>query len=475
MRYLLPEIIVAGGALLGLLAIVGVPKVRGLASWILLVALLAAGIDAATMWNVTPSLIVYNSMAIDKYGIAVTELVLLAGISTLLLAWNAEYFGEEFPVLVALSVLGMMGLGGATSLIPVFLGIELLSLPLYILAASRHTAEGGEAALKYLLLGAFSSGILLFGMALLYGATSTLIFVAYPGIASHAQVWLLWPGLALVVVGITFKLAIVPFHMWVPDVYEGSPTPVTNLMAFGTKVGAAIILLRILAFGFYGQASAWGLLLGYLAVLTMIVGNLLALPQTNLKRLLGYSGIGHAGFLLIGIATHNIQGAQAMMFYLLPYGLAAIAVFAVIRLLEGGPGGEDRGVTLTDLKGMAYQRPWLAMVLTVGMLSFAGIPLTGGFVGKFFLVQAALFANRPGFAVGIVVGTLVGLAAYLRPLQAMFQRDGVSERVRTMRWSAAGVVVVVVAVVGTIGIGVYPQPLVHIVSQSANFYWLKGG
>ncbi len=474
MQYLLPEILVAGSALLGLLAMVVVPKVRGLASWVVLVGFLAAGVDAATMWNVTPSLIVYNSMAIDKYGITVTELVLLAGISTILLAWNAEHFGEEFPVLVALSVLGMMGLGGATSLMPVFLGIELLSLPLYILAASRHTPEGGEAALKYLLLGAFSSGILLFGMALLYGATSTLIFVAYPGIASHAQVWLLWPGLGLVVVGIAFKLAIVPFHMWVPDVYEGSPTPVTNLMAFGTKVGAAIILLRILAFGFYGQAGAWGLLLGYLAVLTMIVGNLLALPQTNLKRLLGYSGIGHAGFLLVGIATHNIQGAQAMMFYLLPYGLAAIGVFAVIRLLEQGQDG-DRGVILSDLQGMAYQRPWLATVLIVGMLSFAGIPLTGGFVGKFFLMQAALFANRPGFAVGIVVGTLVGLAAYLRPLQAMFQRDGVSERVRTMRWSAAGVMVVAVAVVGTIGIGVYPAPLVHIVSQSANFYWLKGG
>ncbi|MCL5065786.1 MAG: NADH-quinone oxidoreductase subunit N [Firmicutes bacterium] len=470
MRYLIPEVVVAGGALLALLAIVLVPKAKSLGSWIVLLALLAAGIDAATMWHVTASLFMSNTLAIDQYSILVTELVLLAGVSSLLLAWNADRFGEEFPVLLALSVIGMMTLGAAANLLAIFIGIELLSLPLYILAASSRTQAGGEAALKYLLLGAFSSGILLFGMALLYGATSTLSFVAYPAITA-ANTWLLWSGLALVIVGIAFKLAIVPFHMWVPDVYEGSPTPVTNFMAFGTKVGAAVILLRLLAFGFYTQDGSWGTLIGYLAVLTMIVGNLLALPQMSLKRLLGYSGIGHAGFLLVGIATHSVDGAEAMMFYLLPYGLAVMAVFGVLRLIEGN--GDE--VTLSDLKGMAYRQPWLAAVLIVGMLSFAGIPLTGGFVGKFFLLQAALFASQPGLAVGIVVGTLVGLFAYLRPLQMMFQRTEPSEKVQKVRWTVASVVVLTVAVVGTIGLGVYPEPFVHIVSHSADFYWLTGG
>ena len=161
-----------------------------------------------------------------------------------------------------------------------------------------------------------------------------------------------------------------------------------------------------------------------------------------------------------------------MLFYLLPYGLAAIAVFAGIRLIEGNTGTELR---IEDLKGMAYRRPWLAAVFVVGLLSFAGIPLTGGFVGKFFLLQAALFAHQPGLAVGIVIGTLVGLGAYLRPLQAIFQRVEASELVRSFNWSVAGVIVVVMAVAGTIGIGVYPTPIVHIVSQSANFYWLKTG
>jgi NADH-quinone oxidoreductase subunit N len=470
MHYLMPEVLVAGGALLAVLAMVLVPRARWLGSWIVLLAMLAAGVDAASLWHVTATLFMSDTLAIDQYSIVAIELVLLAGISSLLLGWNAERFGDEFPALVALSVLGMMALGAAANLMVVFIGIELLSLPLYILAASTRTVAGGEAALKYLLLGAFSSGILLFGMALLYGATSTLTFVVYPAITA-ANTWLLWSGLALILVGIAFKLAIVPFHMWVPDVYEGSPTPVTNLMAFGTKVGAAIILLRVLAFGFYTQDGSWGTLIGYLAVLTMIVGNLLALPQMNLKRLLGYSGIGHAGFLLVGIATHSVEGAEAMMFYLLPYGLAAMAVFGVIRMIEGD--GDE--VTLSDLKGMAYRRPWLAAVLIIGMLSFAGIPLTGGFVGKFFLLQAALFASQPGLAVGIVVATLVGLFAYLRPLQAMFQRSEPSAKVQHIRWSKAGVVVLAVAVIGTIGLGVYPTPIVHIVSQSANFYWLTGG
>lgn len=470
MGYLIPEVLLAGGALLALLAVAMLPNAKNLGSWIVLIAMLGAGVDAASMWGVTAKLILSDTMAIDKYSILVTELVLLAGASSLLLAWNADRFGPELPTLMAISVLGMMTLGTAANLMVVFVGIELLSLPLYILAASTRTQAGGEAALKYLLLGAFSSGILLFGMALLYGATSSLTFVVYPAITS-ANTWLLWSGLGLVLVGIAFKLAIVPFHMWVPDVYEGSPTPVTHLMAFGTKVGAAIILLRVLAFGFYSQDGSWGTLIGYLAVLTMIVGNLLAVPQLNLKRLLGYSGIGHAGFLLVGIATHSLDGANAMMFYLLPYGLAAMAVFGVLRLIEGQ--GDE--VTLSDLRGMAYRRPWLAAVLIVGMLSFAGIPLTGGFVGKFFLLQAALFASQPGLAVGIVVGTLVGLFAYLRPLQMLFQRTEVSAKVQHLRWSVAGAVVLGVAVVGTIGIGVYPAPLVHIVSQSANFYWLTGG
>ncbi|MBX5467353.1 MAG: NADH-quinone oxidoreductase subunit N [Firmicutes bacterium] len=470
MVYLLPKILVAGGALMSLLATLGLPRWRNGAFWVALVLLLAAGVDAAVLWQAEGnlSLLVAGSMIADPFSSLVDLLVVAAGVSSLLLSWNGDRYGPEFPALVAVAVLGMMMVAEAGNLIWLFLGVEVLSLPLYVLAASERTALGGEAGLKYLLLGAFSSGILLFGMALLYGATGTTLFVRYPNLPLGTGFGLYGVGFLLVLVGLGFKVAMVPFHMWVPDVYEGSPTPVTNLMAFGTKVGAAAAILRLVAYGFYPQAQWWSPLIGYLAVLTMIVGNLLALPQRDLKRLLAYSGIGHAGFLLVGIAAHNFLGSMAAVFYLVPYGLAAIGAFALIRLVEGN--GE--GVQLDDLEGLAYAHPWAAALFIVVMLSLAGIPLTAGFIGKFYLLQAALVANQTGLAVGLVVGTLVGLAAYLRPLQRMFARSR-SERVQAFRWSWAGGAVLVVAACGTLFLGVYPSPMMHIVDQSANFFWLR--
>lgn len=436
--------------------------------WVGLIGLMISGVLTVRIWSwyLVPVQLVGKSIMVDNFSLVVDGLVVLAGLATLLLAWNEERYGTEFPILLMLSVLGMMVLGFANSLIVAFLGIELLSLPLYILAASRGTVESGEAGLKYLLLGAFSSGILLFGLALLYGGAGTMIFTKI--VPSHADPLLMAAGLSLTLVGLVFKLGAVPFHMWIPDVYEGSPLPVTNLMAFGTKVGAAAILMRFLIFGFYLSPAWWGPLLGYLAVLTMIAGNLLALPQNDLKRLLAYSGIGNAGYLLVGIASHNFFGAQAMLFYLLPYGLAVIGAFAVLMVVA-----KDKDtVTIRDLRGLMYRSPWLAGLFIVLMLSFAGIPLTGGFVGKFYLVQAALFADQPGYAIGIVIGTLVGLGAYLRPIQALFLREDASDS-KPVSWTLASAVVLVVAVIGTIGLGVYPGPVVHVFDHSAKFYWLR--
>lgn len=466
MQYLAPEFIVAAGVLCSMVVVMLWPRLTSGPFWMGLIFLLAAGVNSATLWGTVARSVWHQALIVDPYAFLIALLVIAAGISTLLLSWDGKRFGPEFPPLVLLSVLGMMTLGIAANLIMLFIGIELLSLPLYILCAGNRTVMGGEAGLKYLLLGAFSSGILLFGMALIFGATGTLSFMGFAH-GAGSDPMLLGVGLMLLLVGLGFKLAIVPFHMWVPDVYQGASTPVTNLMAFGTKVGAVAALLRVLAFGFYVHAGWWGPLLGYLAVLTMIVGNLLAVPQRDLKRLLGYSGIGHAGFLLIGLATHNFLGAMATLFYLIPYGLAAIGAFAVIRMVEG----EGEGVSMDDLAGMAYRRPVVAALFIVIMLSFAGIPLTGGFIGKFYLVQAALVANQPGLAIGLVVGTLIGILAYLRPLQTMFRRDP-SDAVSGLKWSVAGGVVLWAAVVGTIGLGVYPTPFVHMVNQSAGFFWL---
>jgi NADH-quinone oxidoreductase subunit N len=461
MTFLQPELLMAGGILVSLLAAMFWPSTRA-SWWTGLVFTLAALVRAFTLYSPVAH---YWLGAIigDNYSLIITMMVALATAAGLLLAWNSESYGPEYPALVMLAGTGGMVMGFAANLILLFLGLELLSLPLYILAASHRTGPGGEAGLKYLLVGAFSSGILLFGMALIYGATGTMSFVSFS--ASEAVPGLVAAGLALVLAGLTYKLAIVPFHMWVPDVYEGSPTPVTAFMAFGTKVGAAAGLLRFLAFGFPLSTSWWGILLGYLAVLTMLGGNLLALPQRNLKRLLAWSGIGNAGYVLVGMAAHDIRGAEAAIFYLLPYGLAILLAFGVLTVLEDK---EGTGVDYEQLKGVAYRHPWLAAGFVVSMLSLAGIPLTAGFVGKFYLIQGALAGNQWGLAVGLVLATVVGLAAYFRPVQAMFTRGEGAHA----NWSAGSAIVVGVAAVATLFLGLYPQPVFHLVTQSARFIWL---
>ncbi|AUW93943.1 MAG: NADH-quinone oxidoreductase subunit N [Sulfobacillus thermosulfidooxidans] len=466
---MMPEYLILATLLIAMLGIMVSRAHSTLPSWLGLLGSLGALWATVDIWthHLKPEVLFNQSVSIDTYSLFVNVLVLIAAGSTILLGWQAERHHDEFPVLVLLSALGMMLLGMSANLVTLFLGIEILSLPLYILAASHRNSLGGEAGLKYLLLGAFSSGILLFGLALIYGASGSMNFTDFASaVSSHSPI--LGAGLVLALVGLLFKLAIVPFHMWVPDVYEGSPDSVTSFMAFGTKVGAAVILLRFLAYGFYLSPDSWGPILGYLALLTMIVGNLVALTQNDLKRLFGYSGIGHAGFLLVGVAVHSVVGARAMLFYLLPYGLAVIGAFAIITMISNG----DNNVTIDDLRSLAYKKPWAAALFIVFMLSFAGIPLTGGFIGKFYLLQAALFAHQPGLAVGLVVGTFLGLGAYLRPLQAMFRRDGQDQALAGWNVNWAQIVVLVVAVVGTIGIGVYPTPVVHWVNQSANFFWL---
>lgn len=468
-QLMLPEYVMAGGSVLALVALMAWPGRPRLAYWIGFLTMAGAAVASWHVWGVlagVPVPLFHYAVTVDDYSVAVNALVLLAGASTLLLAWDSERYGPEFPTLLVIAVLGMMTLGLAGDMVTLFIGVEMLSFPLYILVSAPGQALNGEAGLKYLLLGAFSSGILLFGLALLYGASGSLVLTDLARVAPDSG--LAVAGLALVLAGLGFKLGVVPFHMWAPDVYQGSPVPVTNLMAFGTKVGAAAILLRVLAVGFYTGSGWWAPLIGYLAVLTMVVGNLVALPQSDMKRLLAYSGIGQVGFLLVGLASHNVFGARALLFYLLPYGLAVLGAFAVLGIVAG----PRETVTVADLRGLAYRAPWLAALFLIAMLSFIGIPLTGGFVGKFYLIQAALFANQPGLAVGLVVATLLGVGAYLRPLQAMFARTGEAMPTGPLKWTTGGGLVLAVATVGTVGLGVYPDPVVHLVNQSAHFFWL---
>ncbi|AEJ39060.1 proton-translocating NADH-quinone oxidoreductase, chain N [Sulfobacillus acidophilus TPY] len=463
-RGLWPEDLMIVGALLSMVSVMLHDRRSIQGYWIALIAVLASAWATVGLAGSAPPHLFGNAVVVDGFSVVVNGLVLLAALTTLLLGWNDARYGAEFPPLVLVASVGMMVLGLANSFIVLFLGIELLSLPLYILAALRETPAGKEAALKYLLLGAFSSGIMLFGLALLYGASGTLVFTALNLTATALP--LVAAGLALTLVGLLFKLGIVPFHMWLPDVYEGSPTPVTSFMAFGTKVGAAAILLRFLMLGFAQAPGWWSPALGYLAVLTMVVGNLLAIPQNDLKRLLAYSGIGNAGYILMGPAAHSTLGTAAALFYLLPYGLAAVGAFSVVQMVGQG----DQGVTMKDVEGLAYRSPWLYAGLSVALLSLAGIPLTGGFVGKFYLVQASLMADQPGIAIGLAVATMIGLVAYLRPIQAGLRRS--SEASSRVSLPIGAAIVLTVAVLGTIGLGVYPAPIVHIVNHSAQFMGL---
>ncbi|MGC8488249.1 MAG: NADH-quinone oxidoreductase subunit N [Clostridia bacterium] len=456
-----PEFLMGIGVLVTLVLAMIVRRRSNVAYWSGLVFAVAAGVRSFTLHPVTH--LAGGMMVVDSYGLVVNVMVIAAVVAGLLLSFDTERYTVEFPALILLAGLGGMIMGLAANFILLFLGLELLSLPLYILAASRRDSLSGEAGLKYLLTGAFSSGVLLFGMALLYGATGTVTFINYTTL--HLIPVLMGSGLALVVVGLSYKLAIVPFHMWVPDVYEGSPTPVTTFMAFGTKVAAAAALLRVLAFGFSLTSGVWGLALGYFAVLTMLAGNLLALPQRDLKRLLAWSGVGNAGYVLVGIASHTVSGAQAALFYLLPYGMAIVLAFGVIRVLEGS----REGAQLDDLTGLVHRDPWLAAAFSVALLSLAGIPLTAGFFGKFYLIKGALQGDQWGMAIGLVVATLVSLAVYFRPIQYMF-RPGEG---RSAQWSPGAVVVVAGAALVTLFIGVYPEPLVHYVTQAATFTWLR--
>ncbi|MDA8206949.1 MAG: NADH-quinone oxidoreductase subunit N, partial [Thermaerobacter sp.] len=350
-----PEYAIVLGILATMLAVMFAKRWTIAGYWAALAGLVLSSIFTYALWSsrLLPASLFHRSVSVDAFSLVINGLVLLAAGGALLIGWNDRRYGPDFPVLVLLALLGMMVLGMANNFIVLFVGIEMLSLPLYILAASHGPGVSGEAGLKYLLLGAFSSGVLLFGLALLYGASGTMVFTQLA--PPHMILPLTAAGLGLTVAGLAFKLGIVPFHMWIPDVYEGSPLPVTTYMAFGTKVGAAAILMRFLFFGFSLATGWWGPAIGYLAVLTMIVGNLVALAQKDLKRLLAYSGIANAGYLLVGVAAHDLAGARAILFYLLQYGLAIMAAFAVITVVA-----KDReSLSVNDLMGLARRSPWL--------------------------------------------------------------------------------------------------------------------
>jgi NADH-quinone oxidoreductase subunit N len=325
----------------------------------------------------------------------------------------------EYYALLAAAGAGMAFFVAANNLLTLFLALEWFSLCLYVLCAIDRDRLGGlEAALKYLVIGSFGSAVLLFGSALVYGATGALDF---PGIAAAGAEHdtLLVFGLAMIIAGLGFKASAAPFHMWTPDVYEGSPTPVTAFMAAATKTVALVVALRVLVTAFPHDAHLWTVAVAVIAVCSLVVGNFAALVQRTVKRMLAYSSISHAGFMLIGVAANSALGARALLYYLVPYAAMSLGSFGVVAARERELGVP---VTFENMAGFGWERPLLGISMWGFMLGFAGFPLTGGFVGKFYVFAAAY---RHGWTWLVIVGvlaTLVSLYYYLGLVRAMFMR-----------------------------------------------------
>jgi NADH-quinone oxidoreductase subunit N len=363
----------------------------------------------------------------------------------------------EFYILVLFAALGMMLMASAGDLIMVFLGLETMSISLYVLAGFfRNRIEAGEASMKYFLLGAFASGFFLYGIALVYGATgaTNLDRIAAAVAGGAARDPLLVIGLGLLLVGFGFKISSVPFHNWAADVYQGAPTSVTVLIATGSKAAAFAALVRVLLSALRGAPPDWVMLVWALAVLSMTVGNIVAIAQRDLKRMLAYSSIAHVGYMLVGVVAGGPLGYGAVLFYLLVYTFTTAGAFGVVLLLERR-GTESVGVN--QLAGLATRHPLLALALTVFLLSLVGIPPTAGFVGKFYLFGGAVQTGFIWLAVIGVLNSAVGAYYYLRVIVYMYMRDPDADTA-SLSPSFAGGLALAVALWGVIHLGILPAP-----------------
>jgi len=366
----------------------------------------------------------------------------------------------EYYALVLFSTSGMLLLTSASDLIVVFLAIELMSLSLYVLSGLfKGRRQAGEASMKYFLLGAFASAFLLYGIALLYGATGTTNIDRIAAAAAAApHDTLLIAGLGLLLVGFGFKISSAPFHMWAPDVYEGAPTSVTALIATGSKAAVFAVLVRLLLSGVRAVQADWTAVLWVLAALTMTLGNVVAIAQSNLKRMLAYSSIAHVGYMLVGLAAGGAAGAGAVLFYLLAYTFTTAGTFGVITLCVRA--GEE-AVDVRDYAGLGRRHPVLAFALTLLLLSLVGIPPLAGFVGKFYLFGAAVRAGFVWLAVLGVLNSAIAAYYYLRVIVTMYMQepDGQSASVAP---SFAGGLALTIAVIGVVLLGLMPAPFVDL-------------
>jgi NADH-quinone oxidoreductase subunit N len=421
-----------------------------------------------------PSPVVVESMTRDRLGALAAILIALVGLTVVLLSagdGRRSHVGEYYALLAAAAA-GMVFFVSAANLMTMFLALEWFSIALYALCAlDTHRRASLEAGLKYLIVGSFGSGILLFGCALVYGATGELGFTAIRE-ATGADDPLFVTGMAMILAGLAFKVSAAPFHMWTPDVYQGAPTTVTAFMSAATKIAGLVLMLRILVTAFPEQAEIWSVAVAVLAVCSLAIGNFAAIAQRDVKRLLAYSSVSHAGFLLIAIAANSTAGAEALLYYLIPYSAASVGAFSVVAAREREL---HRPGTLDNLAGLGWERPFVGVCMWWFMLSMAGFPLTGGFLGKVFVFSAIYEAGWWWLVVIGVLATALSLAYYLNVVRSLYMRPGAVPAAGGAVIAAGGSpprdllleAAVGAALVVTIGSFFFVQPLVDLASDAA--------
>ncbi|EIR47775.1 proton-translocating NADH-quinone oxidoreductase, chain N family protein [Yersinia pestis PY-54] len=417
-------------------------------------------------------------MRVDGYSMFYTGLVIIASLATSTFAypWLVGYPDnrEEFYLLVLIAALGGILLASANHLASLFLGIELLTLPLFGLIGYAYRQKRSlEASIKYMLLSAAASSFLLFGMALLYAESGSLSFVGLGQSLSDSMVHqpLILAGLGMMIVGLGFKLSLVPFQLWTPDVYQGAPAPVSTFLATASKIAIFAVVMRLFMYAPAADSEAVRLVLSIIAVASILFGNLMAISQTNIKRLLGYSSIAHLGYLLIALVavqTHELAlPLETIGVYLAGYLFSSLGAFGVVSLMSSPYKGPD-AESLFSYRGLFWHKPILSAVMTVMMLSLAGIPMTLGFIGKFFVVAMGVSANLWWLTGAVVLGSAIGLYYYLRVTVSLFLSPPQSlVRDTPSNWAlTAGGVVVLISAILVLVLGIYPQPLITLVQMA---------
>ncbi len=477
---LLPETVLSVWAMLVLLVDVFQKGSRSEPSRPVVAWLTFAGIALAAVANAWLGTVqetgTSGMMALDGFRVFTNYVFLLA--AGLFVLTSERYLEQErmkygeLYVLMLLATVGMMIFAGSRDLMLIFIALELMSIAIYVLTgANRRDRRAAEAALKYFLLGAFSSAFFLFGVALVYGAAGSTNLVAIAdavGVDGLGASPMMLAGIALLAVGFGFKVAAVPFHMWTPDAYDGAPAPVTGFMAAAVKAAAFAAFIRVFLTAFPSLHDTWGQVIAGLAVVTMIAANFVATVEGSVKRMLAYSSIAHAGYLLVALAAASTTGAASFLFYLVVYTLMTVGAFAVVLVVARQ--GEGR-VDLDWYAGLGWAKPALGVAMTVFLLSLAGFPFTGGFIGKFYILRAAVEKGMVPLAVILVLASLVSYYYYLRVAWYMWFRPAPSDEVHEGITVSPGVrAVLIAAVIGILWLGIFPGGMLDLAERSSAIF-----